>query len=473
MARPDVPTLILCAASVRSLAQAAIKVGIIPFCIDFFGDSDLRDLLDQAIPDGYRRLFCRIRNFSELPEEVAMLDPSVPLVWAGGLENELDVLQQICGVRPVPGFNMSALAKVRDPFQFAGWFPNSSVRVPDVRHRLHENQRKEGSQKVWLQKHYQSGGGRGIHRVPQQSPLPGLSDPQLPFSGYFQEFVSGLPASAIFSADGQTVRSFGCAAQLSGWPELGADGFLFCGNYGPLEISPQTRSILQNAAATIAARSGLRGVFGMDFILKTAADQQQAPCPPQYETPAVGLCPDESQREPCRSVPWLLEVNPRITASHEIYEYSTHNSLLLEHLRCCVTDSVVTPRSDLHGWSSATFQSPLTMKSKLLRLILYARQDIPRASEIVSAAVRFCDQKILCGTDPDDRLWLADIPASGEAAPAGTPVCSLYVAGDGLAKIVRRLQLASTIPDFWDVLQLCPESIARRLWNTPELRDAR
>jgi hypothetical protein len=57
MARPDVPTLILCAASVRSLAQAAIKVGIIPFCIDFFGDSDLRDLLDQAIPDGYRRLF--------------------------------------------------------------------------------------------------------------------------------------------------------------------------------------------------------------------------------------------------------------------------------------------------------------------------------------------------------------------------------------------------------------------------------
>ena len=51
-------------------------------------------------------------------------------------------------------------------------------------------------------------------------------------------------------------------------PSLGASGFLFCGNVGPVDPGELVTQQVLEAARILVARSGLRGVFG---IAKTQA----------------------------------------------------------------------------------------------------------------------------------------------------------------------------------------------------------
>ena len=67
--------------------------------------------------------------------------------------------------------------------------------------------------------------------------------------------------------------------------------FNYCGNIGPITLPVPVRNILQGIGDTLAVKAGLRGVFGIDFIL-----EGKTPVP--------------------------VEVNPRYTASVEVLEES-------------------------------------------------------------------------------------------------------------------------------------------------------
>ncbi len=97
--------------------------------------------------------------------------------------------------------------------------------------------------------------------------------------------------------------------QLPGMP---GSPFAYRGNIGPSLVPAPLMSRLRQLGNVLISAFRLVGLFGVDYI--------------QHD--------DE---------PWLVEINPRYTASAEVFELATHRTLLTEHLRACGMDLVESP----------------------------------------------------------------------------------------------------------------------------------
>ena len=113
-----------------------------------------------------------------------------------------------------------------------------------------------------------------------------------------QAYLDGRPVSIAFAADGQKGVIIGLTEQLIGSKELGGKEFMWCGNILPLKIDPLEKAAFIETLEKIVDRLtqgfGLRGVNGLDFVVMDG--------------------PDGMPR------PFLVEVNPRYTASMELLE---------------------------------------------------------------------------------------------------------------------------------------------------------
>ena len=102
------PDIILIGASVRSLAQSAVRDGLTPFCVDFFADADLQQIAGQR----------HVRVLKEPTDVIPMtehLAPAVPCLLIGGLETNGDLYSALASVRPVLNSSADSIAAVRDP----------------------------------------------------------------------------------------------------------------------------------------------------------------------------------------------------------------------------------------------------------------------------------------------------------------------------------------------------------------------
>lgn len=183
---------------------------------------------------------------------------------------------------------------VRCPENLQRWMRPLPVRFPDI------SRTPPSSDTPWLSKRQTSAGGMGIQRYHSVNDPPHAAVP-LESALYFQRYLDGIPCSAMVCTAGHELYLLGVSLQLCGWECLGAAEFRFCGNVGPIELPTALETAMHAAASTIARESGLRGVFGLDFLLS-----------------AEGL--------------WLLEVNPRIPASHWIYDRDNAGLSLSAHL---------------------------------------------------------------------------------------------------------------------------------------------
>ena len=123
-----------------------------------------------------------------------------------------------------------------------------------------------------------------------------------------QERIAGLPCSAAAVADGRSAALLGVSEQLIGRRALGARGFAWCGNVVPPRLPAAERQALADAAraicAHLAAAFGLRGLFGVDMVW----DGERA---------------------------WVVEVNPRPTASLETIDAAYGVRSFAAHLEGC------------------------------------------------------------------------------------------------------------------------------------------
>src|SRR5207244_13398430 len=128
----------------------------------------------------------------------------------------------------------------------------------------------------WLAKPLSGSGGRGIRFAPAR---------RAHTPTYFQEFIEGESRSAIFR-DGELL---GVTRQLVGEPWLHAPRFGYCGSIGPIASSLSELDAWRKLGEFLMSWAGLRRIFGIDAIMRDG-------------------------------VPWLIEVNPRYTASVELIE---------------------------------------------------------------------------------------------------------------------------------------------------------
>ena len=140
---------------------------------------------------------------------------------------------------------------------------------------------------TWLAKPLRSAAGIGI------GPLSGEGRPGC----YYQRRVDGTSGSALYVADGRGCRLVGLTRQ---WIGRAGHPFGYVGSVGPVRVPEALGRQLDRTGRALAVAFGLRGLFGVDFVL-------------------------------AGGVAWPTEVNPRYTASVEVVEWATGRSLLAMH----------------------------------------------------------------------------------------------------------------------------------------------
>jgi predicted ATP-grasp superfamily ATP-dependent carboligase len=263
------------------------------------------------------------------------------VVYGAGLENRPDLVARLAAGRELLGTPAELLPAVRDP-----WALGEVVRVPETA--------RAASGDGWLRKPLRGGAGRGIRR---------WTGGRLRPTEILQRRVDGLSCSAVAVGNGRDAVVLGITEQLH-------RGYAWVGN--AILHRPEIEVALRAACEAVVARFGVRGAFGID---------------------AIWDAHDE----------WVLEVNPRPTASLELFGPRT----FALHVR---------------GARGESLDGPLPGACDKVKLVLFADRDI-RA--------------------PALDWWppglVRDIPHPGEAIRRGQPVCTLVGSGDLAAESARLL----------------------------------
>jgi uncharacterized protein len=375
--------LVIAGASARAAAFSALRAGLVPACIDLFADADLRASCPVVRIPAER-----------YPEDiVAALDrlPAAPWLYTGALENRPDIVRAISAGRLLWGCSPSAIEQVRSPGVLHDVLTQAGLRSPQVilpGERIPERGR-------WLVKPVASAAGFGIRETAGTAAVPECF--------YAQQFIEGANCSGLFVGQDFGADFLGATAQLSGTEWLHAAPFHYAGNIGPLELPYSTIEIFRKLGNVLAGHFGLRGIFGVDCIL---AD----------------------------GIPWVLEVNPRYTASVEVWEYARRRSAIELHRQ------VFEPKDhcEIERLNPAVNANKFVGKG-----IYYAREAV---------------------TIPQTRPWpapdlaegagypipaYADLPGIGEHIQKGHPVLTILVRGASVEECMNELKSRSAALDRW------------------------
>jgi predicted ATP-grasp superfamily ATP-dependent carboligase len=292
---PLFPPLLLVAHSARRLAASAARAGLVVRAIDRFGDRDTRRLVPglAVLPGraGGALGFDRV----ELLRTAARVAP--PAAWPAlvvgtGFEDDVESMRLLASGRELFGNAPDLVAHLKSPVALARLL--AELRIAHPQFALDPPADPAG----WLSKRVGSSGGLDVHDMRDAA-----TAPQGPGAVYFQRKVAGRPASALFAADGRRALLLGVSEQYV--RSTGAHPYLFAGAAGPLALAPSALSALQRLLDRLVTATGLRGCNSVDFVLDGAGSFV------------------------------VLEINPRPSATWDLYDADWPRGLLDVHLRAC------------------------------------------------------------------------------------------------------------------------------------------
>jgi predicted ATP-grasp superfamily ATP-dependent carboligase len=396
---PSGEQLLLFGASVRAAAFSALRAGLRPWCADLFGDADLQGCAptQRLSPESYPQEFVRL----------CRQGPPGPWMYTGGLENRPGLVLRLSHFRPLWGNDATVLQAVRSPRTIqmilqAANLPHLEVHSP-------ADQVPQGGH--WLVKPGNGAGGSGIRFWERNHAV--LVDKDL----YLQEYKEGDACAAIFIGDGCKATLLGVTWQLVGLSWLHARPFAYCGSVGPIHLSSSLQLALDRLGDVLTDATGLRGIFGLDFILRD-------------------------------DVPWLVEVNPRYTASVEVLECALGISALAGHRDIFDPPLQTGPRAIPHPqWGNTKVKE----KRMIGKAILFARAPLafPNTGPWLDSL-----EEIPTKMSRGD-LWepspFADIPHGGDLIETGRPILSFFIRGNSLSGCLDHLRLMAADLDqrFW------------------------
>jgi predicted ATP-grasp superfamily ATP-dependent carboligase len=381
--------LAIVGASARAAAFSAIRAGYEVVAADLFADADLQRVANVA----------RIENYPVgLADWLAATECDAWL-YTGALENYPDLVDRMAALKPLLGNGGEALRRVRDPLALRAVLADGGVQFPETRASA-DGLPRDGS---WLCKTYRGASGSGVWRLDGEAAL----DCAIRERAVFQRFVPGRSAAALFVVSPEGAIPVGVTRLLVGG--AGRD-WQYVGSIGP---EPELLSLAHDVAwmkwfvaigDVLANQIGLRGIVGVDLVLGDG-------------------------------VPWVLEINPRYTASVEVLERAGARAVLAAHVAACSADH------DKDAIAKSVEFSRMGWGRTFAKTILFA----PREALVTPA---FFEWAISQSSRDFDCCRLADIPSAGEVIPAGRPVLTAFAAGDSSdaceAELAQRLAEVTT-----------------------------
>jgi predicted ATP-grasp superfamily ATP-dependent carboligase len=375
-------------ASTRAAAFSALRAGFSPRCADLFADRDLvkctnvTRLSGRSYPDGFLDF---LKN-----------GPTAPWIYTGGLENHAALIERMASVRELWGNGRSAVTAARSVWHVRSLFESAGIPFP----RVHSLEEPLFARARWLLKSPFSTGGSGVSWWTGGSArcAPGC---------YLQEYIEGDPCAAVFIGDGKQTGFVGLTRQLVGEGWLHAKPFHYCGSIGPLQTDPELRHACEALGSAVANGCGLRGVFGVDCVLRDG-------------------------------VLWPIEINPRYPASAEILESAFGESILAAHCRAFDREIAAAPRG-----------VPAPSPRIIGKAILFAKETItfPEDSPwLDDIAIDFPPLAPPGRGDGGEGLSafavprFADIPSPGEQIPPGRPIFTIFAEGVSLEDCTSSLR---------------------------------
>jgi predicted ATP-grasp superfamily ATP-dependent carboligase len=348
------PTVLVAALSGRALAASARRAGYAPLVVDAFGDCDTRasagDLrcLAEATRTGFRAgpLFAALEALTS-----AARSPPIGLVLGSGFE---DVPKLVAGLSrrfQLIGNDADQIARAKDPASFFALLAALGIDHPET--RLDPPPDPQG----WLSKRI--GGSGGAHVVP-------CAAARSQHKRYSQRHIPGEPVSVLAVADGHSVRGTLISGQWSAGvaPRI----YRYGGATGPIRLAPAVTARLTAAVEAVCGALNLVGLLSFDFVLADA-------------------------------IPYLLEVNPRPSATLDIFDDAA-GSLFRAHLAACRGGKI----------------------------------ELPEPQGASAAAILYADQGPLTLGDLAWPAWTADRPSPGTRIPRHRPIATVLTYGETATK---------------------------------------
>ncbi|MEM8669547.1 MAG: ATP-grasp domain-containing protein [Planctomycetota bacterium] len=256
------PSLVLVGASVRAAARSATRGGYRVIGVDAFGDTDTRELCDE---------FYLWTGDDEPIAEIMRIAERCPVIQVG------DIMQaeKLRRIFPRTENDAGQWRIFNDLKDLCG---DDCIRFPQT-----ISAKQPPNSGRWLRKRLDSCGGLGIRwAVGVETNRTGNDPSQL------QRWIAGRTFGATLLSNGEQVRLLGVCRAVT---HRGAENpFIYGGSIGPVKITSSIRGSIQRFADSIVKRRRLRGLFNVDFVLDAKGNL------------------------------WMLEINPRWSASMELIE---------------------------------------------------------------------------------------------------------------------------------------------------------
>jgi predicted ATP-grasp superfamily ATP-dependent carboligase len=338
----DSRTVVIVAASGRALAASARRAGYAPLIVDWFGDADTLAYAEaHARVDGLAHGFKRASLDAALAKVIGEREPC-GLVCGTGFEDRPALMDHMAQLLPIPGNVAATIAALKDPQAFASLCRDCGIAHPEVTFT------RPVDAQGWLAKRIGGAGGSHIRIATEHTARRGY---------YHQRAVAGVAISAQFLADGTRALVVGFSEQWAAPTER--QPFRYGGAARPAHLAQETADALADAVQRIAAASRLAGLNSADFLVGEHGF-------------------------------WLLEVNPRPSATLDIFE-PPGGSLFALHMSAC---------------DGALHSQALHLTGAGATAIVYAERDTTIPPLVW----------------PE---WTADRPHAGTAVKTGEPLCTV------------------------------------------------
>lgn len=355
--------LALIALSARPLAASAARAGFAALSLDLFADLDTCAHAARCVRV-HKKNGCAF-DPDDLVQALTTLAPAgLPVVLGGGLEDDPDLMVRIAERNPILGNSPATVRVLKDPIALAALCGHLGIPFPKV--SLEAPTSDTFRFAPVLEKKIGGAGGGHIRRRAAGDlapPAPGH---------YLQAEVEGTSLSLLLLANGASAMMVGASRQ---WRATDAEHpFRYGGAAGPVVLPPAFAAAMCEGALNISRACGLVGLISMDFVVSGEA--------------------------------WhLVEVNPRLGATLDIFDVDPLPPLMGLHLAAC------------GGRLPA---------------------GLPTPSEAHAAGVIYADRDLVVpdGVLPDH---ISDRPPAGAAVAKGSPLCTVRTSGPTVEIAEQRL----------------------------------